>query len=653
MWFCKTPWLAVVLLVLCPCSVNTLVVEGGKIFRKRPSSQSTSEPGQEKTLDETASEIAVETGDSSKTLVASGRFGSFQAQRSWMMMLVGGLVSAFGVIGLWYLGNYLSSPTPYMTGTARLQVDYEEASQQVESLKVALEQAKLEEQAKKAKEERAHMDEAAESGKELVSQAQASVAAAEAQVAKTLGFTATVYETGELPKETEELLKSTISEVRKQAAPMVARAGHVYNVLEEGSNGIRDRLVGFAKDEALSLSMKLQAAVQLPEDQLPLLSKMKVPDVKEITQFFEGRTSDFDLPPISLFVAAIFAPAQLRWVMVWDQLHVCASGLCFALTVGCIVADWDQECADVLVWTWAIGYTVLCALDVALRFINMARVAAALASLEVEKMDKGGIMTTGNKIWDSFLQMQLSSESCFRAFFKYNEVAQSWAFFLSRFLGVFLIIWNCFGLCVSMFNVVQDSLHCSAHLILFWMRLRSFIYVVLLFWTLTQALLTVIVRLQVVENAIMKLAVRADEQNGDVPVFSILARSLLMQEHRVELKIREAMITEEIKVLQEEQLRHLNLSKSFEEKLTDRTALAQRIHDERVVEEAQTNQERVDKCVNLAKGMLSKAEPFVAIAAHKYEQSKRESQSGSSQQGAAAAATAEAANTAAPLAAPL
>merc|ERR1719225_448768 len=113
---------------------------------------------------------------------------------------------------------------------------------------------------------------------------------------------------------------------------------------------------------------------------------------------------------------------------------------------------------------------------------------------------------------------------------------------------------------------VEDTVHCDAHLVVFWMRARSFLWVMLLFCTLTNIVLTTIVRLHVVEQTIMDAAVRADA-GSEFPIYATVARSFLMQEHRVELRMREALIQEEMKVLQEEQLRCQAEARAFEEKL--------------------------------------------------------------------------------------
>merc|ERR1740121_622996 len=145
-----------------------------------------------------------------------------------------------------------------------------------------------------------------------------------------------------------------------------------------------------------------------------------------------------------------------------------------------------------------------------------------------------------------------------------------------------------------------------------------------------------IVRLHVVEKAIMGAAVKADA-GSELPICATLARSLLMQEQRVELKIKEAMIQEEIKVLHKEHIQSVAQSRAFEEKLAQRSAEAQQLHEQRIQEEAETDAERVDKCVKLAHSMLSKAEPFVAIAASRLEQRTGDAGTGG---GAAAAAPA-------------
>merc|ERR1719517_286428 len=104
---------------------------------------------------------------------------------------------------------------------------------------------------------------------------------------------------------------------------------------------------------------------------------------------------------------------------------------------------------------------------------------------------------------------------------------------------------------------------------------------------------------------LMDAAVRADA-HSEFPIYATIARSFLMQEHRVELRMREALIQEEIKVLQEEHLRCLAESRAFEEKVQQRSAEVQKIHEQRLSEEGATEAERIEQCVQLAHAALEK-----------------------------------------------
>lgn len=543
---------------------------------------------------------------------------ALEAEHSWRVLAFGFITGVILVGITWrFSSEHVSTSPPNMlAGEAALQSEYEEATRQAASLREELERARAAERARADE----RLRQQALRGSQALDDVGARAKTAVESTREAAMIAAKMAATGEMPKDLKDLdgmldgmFRKSVSDIVPQVAPVFARGVHVHSVLKDTATGVRERLMEFATREATDLHSKLQEAVDLPDDQL---GKVDVPGFPQLSTMLQMQKGDFELPPISLFVACIFAPTQLRWMLSQDHLHICATAILLGVTVTVLIVDWDMTCGDAAVKVWALGYAILCFLNILLRTLNMRAASAGLKAVEEEKAAHP-FLSTGNRIWDAFLQIQVSSDTSFKAFFAYTDVRNSWTYLLSKLIGVALMGWGAFGLFAAMAHVIEDTMHCDSGAVVVWMRARAFLYVLFFFYTITQAVLGIVVRLQMVERAIMTTAINAD-QEGEFPVFSVLARSFLMQDLSSELRIREAIVNAEIQVLQNDREKRLAEAAEFEKKLTEARAEAQKLAVERERDAEATEAERLEHLQKLAQCALSKAEPFVAVAAHKY-----------------------------------
>jgi len=472
---------------------------------------------------------------------------------SYVAVLVGGTIAALIVICTNSIGGRLAHPLPFLASDEQKMKDQiEQARDKVRLLQAAV-------QAKCLQEEALAEDEARR-------------AAGDAK--KPDGPTRDEL-VGEMLYRTQEVQRSAVgaaNDTMKQAAPLIARASHVQNVLKESMTGVQERVGDLALKEATQMYAKMKDAIGVEDGNLL--------DSAELPNWFKADDeSELDPPPFALLLGGMFAPAQIKMTRSQCQSQIIWNSIILATCVACFTMDGHHGCPDRLVWAWIYGMLILNAIDVVCCSCIAARCATAIGTLQEDEDATTRIRKTGNGVWDMFITLQANSGQFFKAYFAYQNVVDSPIYTMQRFMGFVSLGWGIFGMWITIEDVVKDTLTCDAKIILWFMHTYSWFFLLFLTWTALGLVLWLLRKLSgftFVTAPIMKEAKEADDEVPfRLPLFQTLARSFLLRDSSTMLHIKAKQVEKDVTNFEQE-------IKDTKEKLRLRKAYLDQLEKSRV-----------------------------------------------------------------------
>jgi len=206
---------------------------------------------------------------------------------SYVAVLVGGTIAAIIVICTNSIGGRLAHPLPFFASAEQKMKDQiDQAREKVRILQAAVEAKSLQEETQAEEEARRAAGEAKKqdgpSHDELVGEM--------------------LYRTQEVQRSVAGAANDTV----KQAAPLVARAAHVQNVLKESMSGVQERVGDLALKEATQMYEKMKDAIGIEDG----LEECQM--IRSASMFTLDDDSELDPPPFALLVGGILLQRRLR-----------------------------------------------------------------------------------------------------------------------------------------------------------------------------------------------------------------------------------------------------------------------------------------------------------------------------------------------------
>eukprot|EP00933_Yihiella_yeosuensis_P022056 TRINITY_DN1735_c0_g1_i1.p1 TRINITY_DN1735_c0_g1~~TRINITY_DN1735_c0_g1_i1.p1 ORF type:complete len:838 (-),score=192.84 TRINITY_DN1735_c0_g1_i1:218-2731(-) len=402
-------------------------------------------------------------------------------------------------------------------------------------------------------------------------------------------------------KELEEQIAQGATDAIGQASAVIARADHVQKAFQTGVDDLRSRVETLATKEAKDLSVKLQEAmgqeVIAPPD---WLLKLNEPS--------DGSKTDV-VGSVSLMLAAVVAPTRIRMLGGGCDFQIFFNGLLLAIGAGVTFSDRHAPCADKFVWIWMDGMMVISFFAVVSNALLKSSAKAAQDVLRIEEAKfQAKHKFTGNAVWDTFLAIEDSTGFYLRALFMYDDIVSRKFFHLSQGSGLAYLLWGGVGLYITIADVVEDSEHCKAKALLFFMHVFSFFYVFLLSFLILLQLIWVTQCLATTRfsSQIIQIAKSIDDSNpGQLPICLTFTRSFVLSTSHMYKALSE-QIGKDIGELE-------NQAAEIETKLA---ALRQQAQEAEAAKlEAEGSEEvLIQKYEDQVKEVLSAARPVVAIA---------------------------------------
>lgn len=463
---------------------------------------------------------------------------------SWAAVLVGGTAAALIMIFFTQVGARLSRPLPFFANEEQLLKDrIEQARDKVRALEQAVEAKRAAEVAAKLEEER-KAREATEGPKpdgpshdELVGEM--------------------LYRTSEVQKQAVGAVNDSI----KQAAPLLARAAHVQHVFKQSVTEVQDRGAQMALKEATNLYSKMKEAVGADEG--PTLAGVALESTlasqqEGLPEWFKFTDDDLstDPPPFALLLSGMFAPAQLKSTRNSCNSEIFWNSLMIATCTACLTIDSRHGCTDKKVWAWILGMLIMNVLDVLCCSFIASRCGSAIGQLQDAEDATSRIRKTGNVIWDSYIMLQANSGHFFKAYFAYQSVVDSWIYTLQKFFTLIATGWGCFGMYVTMEDIIEDELTCDTKIVLWFMHTYSFFFLLFITWNVMGLAIWTLKKLSGLSIVSQPLLAMAKDSDDEVPfrmpIFQTLARAFLLRDNNTMLLLKAGQLNDEVAELEKQ-----------------------------------------------------------------------------------------------------
>lgn len=462
----------------------------------------------------------------------------------WASVLVAGVAAALIMIIFSSVGSRLAHPLPFFASGEHIMKDRIEcAREKVRALEAAVEAKKAQEKYEKEEEER--------KAREALEGPQPDGPSHDELVGEML------YRTQEVQRQAVGAVNDSI----KQAAPLLARAAHVQAVFQKTVHEVQARGSDMALKEASNLYGKLKGAVG--DDSEPSLAGMAIEssmagdDLPAWLKFNgDDDESNADPPPFALLLSGMFAPAQLKLARNGCNSQILWNSMMLAVCTACLTIDERHGCPDKMVWAWIFGMLIANGLDVICCSFIASRCATAIGKLQDDEDANARIKKTGNIIWDSYIMLQANSGRFFKAYFEYQNVVDSYIYTLQKFLTLVSTIWGCFGLYVSIHDIIEDSLECDAKIVLWFMHCYSFFFLLFITWSIVGLLLWALKRLSSMQCVSVPILAAAKDSDDEVPfrmpVFQTLVRAFVLRDNNTMLLVKAGQLQEEVTNLEKE-----------------------------------------------------------------------------------------------------
>jgi hypothetical protein len=305
-----------------------------------------------------------------------------------------------------------------------------------------------------------------------------------------------------------------------------------------------------AHNELIGIAHKVQKSLQ-----------EKMPHVQVPKWLEPGADVSKALPPASLLLSALVAPAELKSMADTMQVEVFTTTITFATALAVFFIDLEDPCKDGLVWQWISIVLGTCFLTICARVMLLRLAGKALLELEVLRSQREQLPATGNNVWDAFVHFHADTDAFFVGLVHYEEILRSKAYKFSKFSHVLNVIVGLYGVWISVFRLAEHEgldghEFCEARTALLFLHLHAFASVVLLSWSILTLGLWIL-RSSAADNFIrtplVKFAQECDEDMPfKLPVLTTLVQSFVLRDASDLMKIKEQALNSEIAILQNE-----------------------------------------------------------------------------------------------------
>mmetsp|Transcript_54410 Transcript_54410/g.129669 ORF Transcript_54410/g.129669 Transcript_54410/m.129669 type:complete len:668 (-) Transcript_54410:81-2084(-) len=492
-----------------------------------------------------------------------------QRQDVWpppsVAMFIGAAASALVAVLFVRLSVFFSKPSPWAEKRIQLQAEIEEQRERTVLLQTAL-RKKEEEQERQAQQPEADGHETEETPP---------------QQPAAQSYDELMGEVLHRTREPERVIADLTGEGLKQAAPLVGRAAHTVNVIQEQIQGSRAKAESLVADEAARLMESVQNALGATGG----AQSLALPGWLQGNGGTSSSSSEAQPPVIMLMLNGLLAPAFLRALQASTQLAMYWYLVLLSLCVGILVTDWTKHCTDWMVWTWILGMTSFYAVQCWCNGILRVRCSQALLLIKDAELEwESSMENTGNPIWDAYISMKSGGGFFFMALCRYESVTSCVEYNLSKMLGLGSMVLGVLGVYLTCANVVSDVARCDANLVLFFMHINAFFFVLLFFFHVVALGLWLVQQLSgcsFVTVPLLKLAKKMDKDVPfQIPIYVLLVRTFLLRNSSDILKIKADALSHSIEVLEAEHKVVANSVEAVEKKLAMRRAEMVRTFEE-------------------------------------------------------------------------
>jgi hypothetical protein len=317
------------------------------------------------------------------------------------------------------------------------------------------------------------------------------------------------------------------------------------------------------------------------------------------------------LPPLMQIISGMFAAKQLRFTRGYNWSCVITALVIVSLSVMAFILDYSKTCKDPKVWVWHIGLLSIASVDFIFRAIVVRKCDLCLDFLQEQQKDMDKQAGTGG-FMDMMSNLRRRGGNFFDAFFKYNSIKESWPFWITNVISATAMIWGGFGVYITIQDVVPDSLACDARYAVGYMRVYSFIYVILVTWQILLFSLWVLQLLSGSAYVRMPLITAAKNFDDDtmrgMPIFLSLVQSFVLKDSAEVYSLKTRQVLRDIR----------ELEKSIEEaeaNLLEKKRARDLIHARN--REAPDEAEFMKRCSDRVNKGLEELKPMVGLIASK------------------------------------